>query len=30
MVPCPNNTSQSFPMYNELTLKVSELLKCEC
>lgn len=30
MVPCTNNTSQSFPMYNELTQKVSELLKCEC
>lgn len=29
MVPCTNNTSQSFPMYNELTQKVSELFKCE-
>jgi hypothetical protein len=30
MVPSTNNTSQSFPMYNELTQKVSELFKCEC
>lgn len=30
MVPCATNTSQSFPMYNELTQRVSELFKCEC
>jgi len=30
MVPCNNNTSQSFPMFNELTSLVSELYKCDC
>lgn len=30
MVPCASNTSQSFPMFNELVHKVSELYKCEC
>ena len=30
MVPCMSNTSQSFPMFNELTNMVSELYKCDC
>ena len=30
MVPCPTNTSQSFPMYNELTNIISEFYKCDC
>lgn len=30
MVPCQSNTSQSFPMFNELVGKVQELYKCEC
>lgn len=30
MVPCATNTSQSFPMYNELTQRCAELFKCEC
>merc|ERR1712167_135073 len=30
MVPCQSNTSQSFPMFNELTNSVSEFYKCEC
>lgn len=29
MVPCMSNTSQSFPMFNELTHIVSDLYKCE-
>lgn len=30
MVPCASNTSQSFPMFTELTNSVSELYKCDC
>lgn len=30
MVPCPTNTSQSFPMYNELTNIISEFYKVDC
>lgn len=30
MVPCASNTSQSFPMFTELTNMVSELYKCDC
>jgi hypothetical protein len=30
MVPCQSNTSQSFPMFNELTNEVSEFYKCDC
>ena len=30
MVPCTSNTSQSFPMSNELVNKVSEIYKVEC
>jgi len=30
MVPCTSNTSQSFPMFNELTNASSELYKCDC
>ena len=30
MVPCPSNTSQSFPMFGELTNIVSEYYKCDC
>ena len=30
MVPCTSNTSQSFPMFNELTNMTSELYKCDC
>lgn len=29
MVPCPSNTSQSFPMFNELNNIVSEFYKCD-
>ena len=30
MVPCQSNTSQSFPMFNELTNLVSQFYKCDC
>lgn len=30
MVPCMSNTSQSFPMFNELTNACSEMYKCDC
>lgn len=30
MVQCPNNSSQNFPMFNELTHKVGEFYKCDC
>lgn len=30
MVQCPSNSSQSFPMFNELTNMVSEFQKCDC
>ena len=30
MVPCASNTSQAFPMYNELNNQVSEFYKCDC
>ena len=30
MVPCASNTSQSFPMFNELNNAVSEFYKCHC
>ena len=30
MVPCMSNTSQSFPMFNELSNQCSELYKCDC
>lgn len=30
MVPCTSNTSQSFPMFTELTNTVSEIYKCDC
>lgn len=30
MVPCTSNTSQSFPMFGELTIKTSEMYKCDC
>lgn len=30
MVPCPSNSSQSFPMQNELLNEVQEFYKCDC
>lgn len=30
MVPGFSNTSNSFPMYNELINKASEFIKCDC
>lgn len=30
MVPCVSNTSQSFPMFNELVSATSESYKCDC
>lgn len=30
MVPCPSNSSQSFPMFNELTNEIQEFYKCDC
>jgi len=30
MVPCFSNTSQAFPMMNELSVIVSEFYKCDC
>lgn len=30
MVPCQSNTSQSFPMFNELQNQVSQFYKCDC
>lgn len=30
MVPCASNSSQSFPMFNELNNSVSEFYKCDC
>ena len=30
MVPCMSNTSQSFPMFNELSNQCSEMYKCDC
>lgn len=30
MVPCPSNSSQSFPMFNELVNVVGEFYKCDC
>ena len=30
MVQCPSNTSQSFPMFNELVHTVGEFYKVDC